>query len=64
MGRETAVFNIGSQDARFKIYRRILTNSLNPRAAREYWPIQEHETHVMLQRVLQQPEHFASLVRR
>ncbi|EJD54680.1 cytochrome P450 [Auricularia subglabra TFB-10046 SS5] len=64
MARETAAFNMSSEDRRFKVYRRILQGSLNPRTAREYWPIQQHETHVMLQRVLEQPDNFWHLVRR
>ncbi|KZV85441.1 cytochrome P450 [Exidia glandulosa HHB12029] len=64
MNRESAAFNVGSDDRRFKVYRRILQGSLNPRASRDYWPIQEHETHVMLQRVLQQPDNYEYSVRR
>lgn len=63
-GKRADVFAMSTQNPRFKIYRRVLHTGLNPRAVRDYNPIQMQETHTLLKSLLQSPEHFFAHVRR
>ncbi|EAU82679.2 OrdA protein [Coprinopsis cinerea okayama7 len=63
-GRKWNVFSISSQHPRFKIYRRLLHNGLNPRASKDYRAIQHSETMCMLKTLATNPEDFIFALRR
>lgn len=64
VGRKLAVFNISVKHPRFKIYRKVLQTGLNPRAIRNYRPIQEDEAHTLLRGLATSPDQFISHIRR
>lgn len=64
MNRKHSMFHLTSQSPRFKIYRRMLQSSLNPRAVQKYRGIQRDERVILLKGLLNSPEQFVSHLRR
>lgn len=64
IGRKWAVFNISSQQPRFKMYRKVLHTGLNSRAVRGYYPLFKQEARALLGRLQETPERFIEHVRR
>lgn len=60
VGRKLAVFNISSQHARFKTYRKILHTGLNSRAVQQYYPLFGEETEILLRKLAEAPQDFIS----
>ena len=64
--RENAVLNISASQPRHRIYRRMLHTGLNASAIREYWPLMQNETKLMVDGFLERPdlyeEHFRKCV--
>ncbi|KDR68804.1 hypothetical protein GALMADRAFT_231128 [Galerina marginata CBS 339.88] len=63
-GRKWSVFLISSLEPRFRLFRRLLQNGLNPRASKSYRPIQTQEAQILLQGLANSPRNFASHIRR
>jgi cytochrome P450 len=63
-GRKRAIFLTPFMDPRFKISRRLLQTGLNTRASKSYRPIQTQETQTLLQNLADDPEDFATHIRR
>ncbi|PPQ95874.1 hypothetical protein CVT26_015566 [Gymnopilus dilepis] len=63
-GRKYSVFLTSSTDPRFRFFRRLLHNGLNPRASKDYRPIQLQENRVLLQNLAQSPQNLALHIRR
>jgi len=64
VNRKMAVFNISSQHPRFKVYRRLLHTSLNPRAVEQYHGILDEERLILLRNLATTPEAFMKHARR
>lgn len=63
VNRKLAVFNISSENPRFKEYRKVLNSGLNARATTTYTPILEDATHKLLQSLHSTPSDFISHLR-
>ena len=63
-GRKRSIFLTPFTDPRFKISRRLLQTGLNTRASKSYRPIQTQETQTLLQNLANNPEDFATHIRR
>ncbi|KAF8165778.1 cytochrome P450 [Crassisporium funariophilum] len=63
-GRKWSVFHTSFSDPRFRAFRRLLHNGLNPRASKTYRPIQTQETMVLLTGLANSPDKFAAHIRR
>jgi len=63
-GGQNIVFITSFANPRFKTLRRLLQTGLNTKAAKSYRPIQERETHILLQNLANAPEKFMSHIRR
>lgn len=64
VGRKMNVFQMSSQNPRFKVYRRTLNSGLNPRAVQGYRDLQVQEVHVLLRGLATSPEDFLAHLRR
>ncbi|KZT21317.1 cytochrome P450 [Neolentinus lepideus HHB14362 ss-1] len=64
VGRKMAVFNIPAQHPRFKVYRRLLNSSLNPRSVQGYLQIQDDERRILLEGLATTPDDFIAHFRR
>jgi cytochrome P450 len=64
INRKMAVFNISSHHPRFKVYRRLLHASLNPRAVEQYHGILDEERQILLRSLATAPENFMRHIRR
>lgn len=64
VNRKMAIFNISSQHPRFKVYRRLLHASLNPRAVGRYHGILDEERNILLRGLTTTPEAFMRHIRR
>ncbi|KAJ7468580.1 cytochrome P450 [Mycena latifolia] len=63
MRREKSLFHI-SHNNRFKTYRRMLHQSLNPNASKMYWHQQEREARVLVDNIIKSPQDLAEHIRR
>ncbi|PPQ78910.1 hypothetical protein CVT25_002370 [Psilocybe cyanescens] len=63
-GQKSMVFMTRFSNPCFKSLRRLLQDGLNARASKSYRPIQRQETQVLLQGLINNPEAFATHVRR
>lgn len=63
-GQKSMIFMTRFSDPCFKSLRRLLQEGLNTRASKSYRPIQMHETQVLLQGLMNNPEAFATHIRR
>ncbi|KAF8637288.1 hypothetical protein AX17_002927 [Amanita inopinata Kibby_2008] len=63
VGRKLAVFNISSQNPRFRIYRKLLHSGLNARAIEGYHGLIQEEAEKLLERLVQTPEDFIAHLR-
>jgi cytochrome P450 len=55
---------ISSEHPRFKVYRRIVHTSMNPRAVERYNVIFDEERHILLRDLATEPEAFLKHIRR
>jgi cytochrome P450 len=62
--RKNAVFSVSDKHPRFKIYRKLLTANLNPRAILCYRDVQASEARMLLRRLAQSPELYDEHIRR
>jgi hypothetical protein len=62
--RKLALLNISSQHPRFKVYRRLIHTSMNPRAVERYNVILDEERHILLRALATEPEAFLRHIRR
>ncbi|KAF8914434.1 cytochrome P450 [Gymnopilus junonius] len=58
------VFRTSSTDPRFQFFRRLLRNGLNPRASKDYRPIQLQENQILLQNLTNFPQDYGAHIRR
>ncbi|KAF8914418.1 cytochrome P450 [Gymnopilus junonius] len=63
-GRKASVFLTSSTDPRFQFFRRLLRNGLNPRASKDYRPIQLQENQILLQNLANFPQDYGAHIRR
>ncbi|TFY71146.1 hypothetical protein EVG20_g1841, partial [Dentipellis fragilis] len=63
-GRKNTVFGLSSQHPRFRRYRRLMHEGLNPRATRSYACIVEDENRILLRGLRDRPGEFIKDVRR
>jgi hypothetical protein len=63
-GRKSSIFRTSSIDPRFRVLRRLLQDGLNPRAAKNYRPIQMKEARVLLKALAEHPDDFLAHIRR
>jgi hypothetical protein len=63
-GRSKTVFNVTSQDPRFKVYRKLLQQGLGLRSTKTYWPTLQEELETLLRGLAESPQHYVRHVRR
>lgn len=63
-GREQAMFEISSEHPKFKVYRRLLTGSLNPRSVLRHMAAQQRERQTLLRGLAETPEDYVAHIRR
>ncbi|KAA1472820.1 cytochrome P450 [Dentipellis sp. KUC8613] len=63
-GRKNTVFGLSSQHPRFRRYRRLMHEGLNPRATKSYASIVEGENRLLLRGLRDRPDEFIKAVRR
>ena len=61
--RKNAVFNITSNSPRFRIYRRLLREELNPRAVGGHRELLEGEAYAFVRALKDRPERFLKAIR-
>lgn len=64
MRRDVSIFNMSSQHPHFRVYRRLLQGSLNPRGVSRYQEAQEDEMRILVKNLATSPEDFVAHFRR
>lgn len=63
VGRKHVVFNVSSENERFRKYRRILREELGSKASKRYVSVMQEETLALLRGLKTNPENFLKLIR-
>ena len=62
--RSKSVFSMSSSNPLFKDYRKMMNSGMNTRAVKKYEPIQDMQTVILLNNLLETPDNFISHLRR